>query len=307
MIYPIIQKRHIFLSLSGLLVAASIAALIAFGLNFGVDFKGGTLLEGKFSGYQPKIAEIQNSLSEININNLTVQPSEDSTYILRFKETDEDSHQAILAQLSNLANQNVEGASFTQLRLDLVGPSIGRELKSKSFNASIIVLLMIILYISFAFRRVSKPISSWKFGVAAIIALAHDVIITLGAFAVLGYFYHIEINTAFIAAILTVLGYSVSDTIVVFDRVRENLPKSNEDFENTVNISVNQTVSRSINTSVSAMLALLAILLFGGSTIWDFALALLIGIFIGTYSSIFVASPILVVWHNLMKRKRKEV
>lgn len=306
MIYRIIQKRHIFLSLSGLLVAASIAALIAFGLNFGVDFRGGTLMEGQFSNYQPTIEEIQTSLSEIDVNNLTVQPTEDNTYILRFKETEEEVHQAIVSQLSALAVSNNEDASFRELRLDLVGPSIGRELKSKSFNASIIVLLMIIVYISFAFRKVSKPIASWKYGIAAIIALAHDVLITLGVFAVLGHFYGVEINTPFIAAILTVLGYSVSDTIVVFDRIRENLPKSSENFENTINTSVNQTITRSINTSVSAMLALLAIFLFGGSTIRDFALALLIGIFVGTYSSIFVASPVLVAWHNLMKRKKKE-
>lgn len=306
MIYRIIQKRHIYLSISGLLVIAAIAALIAFGLNFGVDFKGGSLLEGKFtSEQQPSIVEIQDSLADININNLTVQPSEDGTYILRFKDTEESVHQAVVSQLSDLAAGFEEGAYFQELRLDLVGPSIGKELKSKSFNASVLVLIMIILYISYAFRKVSKPIASWKYGVAAIIALAHDVIITLGAFAALGYFFHIEINTPFIAAILTVLGYSVSDTIVVFDRIRENLPKSNEDFEHTINTSVNQTISRSINTSVSAMLALLALLLFGGSTIFDFALALLIGIFIGTYSSIFIASPILVVWHKLMQKRVK--
>jgi preprotein translocase subunit SecF len=240
----------------------------------------------------------------VDIHNLTIQPTEDTTYILRFKETSEESHEAVKSQLSQLA-QSQEGASFKELRFDLVGPSIGNELKSKSFNASIIVLLMIIIYISLAFRKVSKPIASWKYGIAAIIALAHDVIITLGVFAVLGEFYQIEINTPFIAAILTVLGYSVSDTIVVFDRIRENLPKSNENFENTINTSVNQTISRSIGTSVSAMLALLAILLFCGSTIKDFALALLVGIFIGTYSSIFLASPVLVVWNNLTKKSAK--
>ncbi len=305
MIYRIIQKRHIFLSLSAVLIIVAIFALIAWGLNFGVDFRGGSLLEAQFSGQELSVSEIRTSLEEANINNLTIQPTEDNSYIIRFKETNEETHQAVLAQLENLA-QNKEETSFKELRLDLVGPSIGKELKSKSFNASIIVLLMIIIYISLAFRHVSKPIASWKYAIAAIIALAHDVLITLGVFAVLGHFYHIEINTPFIAAILTVLGYSISDTIVVFDRIRENLPKSHEDFENTINFSINQTVSRSINTSLSSMLALLAILLFGGSTIKDFALALLIGIFIGTYSSIFVASPILVVWHNLMNKFKKE-
>ena len=305
MIYRIIQKRKIFLSLSGVLIAAAIAALATWGLNFGVDFSGGSLLEAEFTNYQPTIAEIQDSLKEVNVNNLTIQPTEDSTFIIRFKDTGEETHQAVLARLDALAAAQEE-ASFKELRLDLVGPSIGKELKSKSFNASLLVLIMIIIYISLAFRRVSKPIASWKYGVAAIIALAHDVLITLGAFAALGYFYHIEINTPFIAAILTVLGYSVSDTIVVFDRIRENLPKSHEDFENTINTSINQTIARSINTSFSAMLALLAILIFGGSTIRDFALALLIGIFVGTYSSIFVASPILVVWQKLMKKAQSK-
>jgi len=301
MIYQIIQKRKIFLSISGLLMAASIFALATWGLNFGVDFSGGSLLEAEFTNYQPTITEIQDSLREVNINNLVIQPTEDSTFILRFKETSEETHQNVLAQLNSLT-ANQEGASFKELRLDLVGPSIGQELKSKSFNASLIVLIMIIIYISFAFRRVSKPIASWKYGVAAIIALAHDILITLGVFSVLGNFYNIEINTPFIAAILTVLGYSVSDTIVVFDRIRDNLPKSHENFENTINTSVNQTISRSLSTSFSSMLALSAILIFGGSTIKDFALALLIGIFVGTYSSIFIASPVLVVWHNLMKK-----
>mgnify|MGYP001187804754 FL=1 len=301
--YPIIQKRKIFLSISGILIVISIFALFRWGLNFGVDFSGGSLMEAEFINYQPTITEIQDSLREININNLVIQPTEDNTYILRYKDTGEDTHQKILTQLGNLAD-NQEGASFRELRLDLVGPSVGKELKSKSFNSSLIVLIMIVVYISLAFRRVSKPVVSWKYGVTAIIALIHDVIITLGAFAFLGHFFYVEINTPFIAAILTVLGYSVSDNIVVFDRIRDNLPRSHEDFENTVNTSVNQTLFRSICTSVSTMLALTAILLFGGDTIKDFALALLIGIFVGTYSSIFIASPLLVVWYNFMKKKQ---
>jgi preprotein translocase subunit SecF len=306
MTYRIIKNRNIFLGISGTLVVASIVALFIWGLNFGVDFTGGSLLEAEFKNYQPTITELQDSLKDVKLNNLTIQSTTDETFILRFKEASETTHQEILSKLGALV-AGKDGATFKELRLDSVGPSIGQELKSKSFNASVIVLIMIIFYISMAFRGVSKPISSWKYGVAAIIALAHDVIITLGAFAVLGHFYSIEINTPFIAAILTVLGYSVSDTIVVFDRVRENLPKSNDDFENTINTCVNQTMARSINTSSSAMLALLAILIFGGSTIKDFSLALLIGIFVGTYSSIFIASPILVIWNNWMHRSGRKV
>jgi len=301
MIYRIIQKRKFFLSFSTLAVVASILALFFWGLNFGIDFTGGSLLEVQYQNYQPSITEIQDSLKSADLHNLIVQPTNDSM-IIRFKENTEVSHQLALKQLQSLIKDKKD-ASFKELQFDSVGPSIGQELKSKSFNATAIVFVMIIIYIAIAFRKVSKPIASWKYGVAAIIALIHDILFILGVFSVLGHFYGIEVNTPFIAAILTVLGYSVSDTIIVFDRIRENLPKSQEDFENTVNRSVNQTLVRSINTSVSSTLALIAILLFGGDTIKDFALALVVGIFVGTYSSIFIASPVLVVWDKLTRRR----
>jgi len=302
MIYKIIQKRKIFLSLSSLAAVASILALFFWGLNFGIDFTGGSLMEVEFKNYQPTMTEISDSLKDVNLHSLIIQPTENST-ILRFQENTEDVHQAVAQKLQELVKNKPE-ASFKELQFDSVGASVGQELKSKSFNATAIVLVMIIIYISWAFSKVSKPIASWKYGVAAVIALVHDILFILGVFSVLGHFYGVEVNTPFIAAVLTVLGYSVSDTIIVFDRIRENLPKSQEDFENTVNRSVNQTLTRSINTSFSAILALLAILFFGGSTIKDFALALAIGIFIGTYSSIFIASPALVVWEKAMHGKK---
>jgi preprotein translocase subunit SecF len=302
MIYKIIQKRKIFLTFSTLAVVGSILALIFWGLNFGVDFTGGSLLEVSFKNYQPTVTEIQDSLQGIDLHGLVVQPTNDSV-ILRFKESSEEAHQAVLGKLQAFTASKT-GASVAELQFDAVGSSVGQELKSKSFNSVAIVFIMIILYISWAFRKVSKPVASWKYGVAAIVALIHDVLFTLGVFSVLGHFYGIEINTPFIAAILTVLGYSVSDTIIVFDRIRENLPKSQENFENTVNRSVNQTITRSINTSISSTLALIAILFFGGDTIKDFALALIVGIFVGTYSSIFIASPVLVIWDNLTRRQK---
>lgn len=303
MIYRIIQKRRFFLSLSTLAVILSVLALIFWGLNFGIDFTGGSSLEVQFGNYRPTVADISKSLESVNLHNLVVQPTSDS-YILKFKETAEEIHQATVKNLQSLA-AGQSNAAFKELQFDSVGPSIGQALKSKSFNATAIVFIMIIIYISFAFRKVSKPVASWKYGVAAIIALVHDILFMLGVFSVLGHFYGIEINTPFIAAVLTVLGYSVSDTIIVFDRIRENLPKSQEDFENTVNRSVNQTLIRSINTSFSAILALLAVLFFGGSTIKDFALALIVGIFVGTYSSIFIASPVLVVWDRIARSQKK--
>jgi preprotein translocase subunit SecF len=303
MTYRIIQNRKIFLSLSTLAIVASVVALIGWGLNFGVDFTGGSLLEVQFKNYQPSLAEVQDSLKAADLHNLIIQPTNDSL-ILRFQENTEVAHQAAVKDLQALAASKT-GAVFTELQFNSVGPSIGQELKSKSFNATAICFLMIIIYISLAFRKVSKPVASWKYGIAAIIALIHDILFTLGVFAFLGHFYGVEINTPFIAAILTVLGYSVSDTIIVFDRIRENLPKSHGDFEDTINNSVNQTITRSINTSLSAILALLAVLFLGGDTIKDFALALIVGIFIGTYSSIFIASPVLVIWDKWTHRQPK--
>ncbi|MFH1662007.1 MAG: protein translocase subunit SecF [Candidatus Falkowbacteria bacterium] len=287
--YKIIQKRKIWLTISGFLVGLSIISLAVFGLNFGIDFTGGSLLEVRYENNRPDINLVKEKVADIDLESLVVQPVDENGMILRFKDISEEKHQEILTKLENPE----------ELRFDSVGPSIGQELKRKSIYAILAVLIAIVVYIAWAFRKVSKPVQSWKFGVAAIIALFHDVIITMGVFAVLGEFMSIEINTPFVAAILTVLGYSVNDTIVVFDRIRENLPKSEEDFEGTINTSVNQTIVRSINTSLTTLLVLLSIFFFGGVTIRDFVLALSTGVFIGTYSSIFLASPILVVWEKI--------
>lgn len=291
----VIKNRKIWLSFSGVLVALSIVAILTWGLKFGIDFTGGSLLELQFKGEkQLSAVEIRESLQGLNLNSLTVQPTENNSVILRFKDDSEDVHQRVIEKISSLAE-------IEELRYEAVGPSIGKELKSKSFNTIFLVLIIIVLYIALVFKKVSKPVSSWKYGIASIVALFHDIIIVLGVFAVLGKFFNTEINTPFIAAILTVLGYSINDTIIVFDRVRENLPKSSENFMNTINKSINQTLVRSINTSFTTILALLAIIVFGGNSIRDFVLALAVGIFIGTYSSIFVASPIL-VWFD--KRRK---
>ncbi len=296
--FNIIRSGKVWLIISGVLVSLSIVSLFFWGLNFGIDFRGGSLLEVKFEQEDVGILEIRESLKDLGLSSLVVQPTENRSVILRFKDDNSDVHSKIMERLNNLAGDNL----IEELRFDSVGPSIGKELKSKSFNTIFLVLIIIVLYISLIFRKVSKPVSSWKYGIASIIALFHDILIVLGIFAVLGRFYNIEINTPFIAAILTVLGYSVNDTIIVFDRIRENLPRSVDNFMDTINKSINQTLSRSINTSFTTLLVLLAILFFGGDSIRDFVLALAIGVFIGTYSSIFVASPILVWFDNLRKK-----
>jgi len=293
--YKIIQNRKIWLSVSSVLVAASVVVLIVFGLNFGIDFTGGGLLEVRFlGGEKPSTEEIKTALNDLDLGSLTVQPTEDNGVLLRFQDISEAKHQEILRRL-NVLNKK---SNIEELRFDSVGPSIGEELKRKSVYAIFFVLIAIVLYIAWAFRKVSKPIASWKYGVIAIITLFHDVMITIGVFVILGRYFNVEINAPFVAAILTVLGYSVNDTIVIFDRIRENLPKSDENFEKTINISVNQTFARSINTSLTTILVLLSIVFFGGQTIKSFALALSIGVFVGTYSSIFLAAPLLVVWEK---------
>ncbi len=189
-------------------------------------------------------------------------------------------------------------------RFESVGPVIGQELRSRSLWAIVVVLLMIILYIAYAFRKVSRPVASWRYGLAAIIALIHDVTIPAGFFAVLGHYLGVEVGLLFVTALLTILGFSVHDTIVVFDRIRENLRKGVAgDFENTVEVSINQTISRSINTSLTVILTLLAVYLFGGETTKYFALTLIIGVFFGTYSSIFIASPLLVSWERYRQKR----
>lgn len=304
--YNIISKNKIWLSISAGLIVISLTALLVWGLKFGIDFTGGSLLEVSFKDGRPSVTEVEENLKSIDLQSLTVQPVAENEMILRFQNTDEEIHQSVLATLQAMAfgkDETEKSTNFEELRFESVGPSIGQELKNKSVYAIILVLLAISLYIAWAFRRVSRPVTSWKYGIATIVSLFHDTLIVLGFFAYLGEFHGVEINVSFVAAILTVLGFSVHDTIVVFDRLRENLPRSNDDFSGTVNTSVNQTITRSINTSLTVLLVLLAITLLGGSSIHYFALALLIGVFFGTYSSIFLASPLLVFWHEMKQRR----
>ncbi len=296
--YKIIQKRKIWLGISGFLVLSSIVLLSLFGLRLGIDFTGGALLEIEYSTPRPTVMNVSDQLSPVGLSSLVIQPIGENGMILRFQEISEEKHQEVISALSSQEGQEI---SFEEMRYESVGPSIGQELKRNSVYAVILVLLAIIAYISWVFRKVSKPVASWKYGLVANMALFHDVIIVLGVFAVLGRFFGMEINTSFVAAILMVLGYSVNDTIVVFDRIRENLPTSEDDFEETVNRSVNQTITRSVNTSLTTLLVLGAVLVFGGATIKSFVLALAIGVGVGTYSSIFLASPLLVLWERHRK------
>lgn len=298
--YHIIKFKKLWLIISLVMVVVSAVALSVWGLKAGLDFTGGSLLEAKMAGGQPTVAEVQNSLSGVGVSSLVVQPTGSDSIILRFQETSQEKHLAVVEALSKMDQAK---AGMTEVRFEAIGTSVGAELRSKSFSVMSLVLLVIILYISLAFNKVSKPVASWKYGTIAIIALIHDIVITAGIFAFLGHFYGVEVNTPFVVALLTVLGYSVHDTIIVFDRTRENLPKSNTSFADTVNHSLNQTFVRSINTTLTVLLSLLAVLIFGGDSIRDFVLALMVGVFCGAYSSLFVASPLLVYFEQWQKRK----
>ena len=291
----IIKNRKYYYIVSGALFLAAVLSIIAWGLKPGLDFTGGSLMEVRFAGARPQIAEIQSAVGPLNLGEIVAQPAGADEMILKFKSVTEDEHQQILSTLKS----SFAGSSVTENRFDSIGPVIGQELLIKTWWMIVIASLAIICYIGFAFRKVSKPLASWKYGVSAILALVHDLVIVVGIFSVLGHFRGIEVDGLFITALLTVMGFSVHDTIVVFDRTRENLSKFySGKFEEVVNDSVNQTLVRSINTSLTVILVLLALFVLGGDSIKNFTLALLIGIAIGTYSSIFVASPLIVDWNN---------
>src|SRR3989344_1630532 len=283
----IIKIRKVWYTFSTVVFIAAVVAAILWGLKFGIDFTGGSLMEISFNSQRPTNQEVGDALAVIGLNNVLIQPVDEQGLILRFKDIDEQTHQQIMTTLEEAFKENATGGAdkaFEEKRFSSIGPIMGQELKTKTALALILANIAIVIYIALAFRKVSRPVASWKYGVIAVIALIHDVFITVGFFAFFGHFYGIEINAPFIAALLTILGFSVHDTIVVFDRTRENLTKQHgEDFEAIVEKSVNQTITRSINTSLTVLLTLFSIMIFGGPTIRDFVLALIIGVTFGTY------------------------
>lgn len=299
--FNLVKNQKYFLSFSVLLVTVSLFSVMIWGLKPGLDFTGGSFLEVEYSKTRPSNQAVEESINPL-VEKVQITPAGERGLILKMKTVDEPTHQKILTALRQL-DKTVGQDVLIEKKFEAIGPTISAELKKKSFLAIFFVILAIIFYIAFAFRKVSKPISSWKYGVCAVLALLHDVAIPSGIFAALGHFKGVEVDTLFVTALLTVLGFSVHDTIVVFDRVRENLIKfSRESFEEVINRSVNQTAVRSINTSLTVLLVLLATFFFGGESVKYFVLTLIIGVVFGTYSSIFVASPLLVMWNRLNKK-----
>ncbi len=297
----IIKHRKIFYTISGIFFGLSVLALLLWGLKPGIDFTGGALLELEYRVSRPEVGVLQQLVADLKLGNVVFQPSGDRGLFLRLRDISEEEHQSLLAALS--LGKPVD-ATLVQKQFNSVGPVIGKELARKSWIAIVLVVLVIIIFIAAAFRKVSRPVSSWVYGAVAVIALIHDVTIPAGVFAILGHFKGVEIDILFVSALLTILGFSVQDTIVVFDRTRENLKKGiKRSFEETVNASLMQVVGRSIKTSTTIVLVLLALLVFGGETTKYFALALTLGMIFGTYSSIFLASPMLVSWFKWREKK----
>tara|TARA_B100000745_G_scaffold63012_2_gene37285 strand:+ start:4079 stop:4975 length:897 start_codon:yes stop_codon:yes gene_type:complete len=296
----VVAYRNIFFIISGIIVAVSISAIALLGLNFGIEFTGGEIIETKYET-RPEKNIIEARLNELDLGAYSLRAAGEGQYILRVRPLGEEERGDVFKALTEAGE-----AAGTIERFNSVGPTIGEELRNKAWIAITAVVLAIVLFIAFAFRRVSEPVSSWKYGVIAIVALLHDVIVPTGVFAVLGYFLGAEIDVLFVMALLAILGYSVNDTIVVFDRVRENLRENDEanrreDFEITVGKSLQQTYMRSINTSITTLLVLLALFFIGAEVTQDFALVLIAGVLAGTYSSIFLAAPLLVTVQNWQK------
>lgn len=324
----VITYRKIFFIFSSITIALSVIFVLVWGLVFGIDFTGGTLIEVSYGGTAtsqpaatstaqagttisagtttasatsvvPDKGAVEARLDTLAIGAYSLRPSEGNGYILRTHDLNQEEENAVENALSlgGTAPMNVD-------RVNTVGPVLGEELRGKAFFAITVVVLLIIFFIAFAFRHVSKPVSSWKYGTIAIVVLVHDILLPVGLFAVLGKFFGAEVDGLFVMALLAILGYSVNDTIVVFDRIRENLrhnveTNTREEFDITVGKSLSQTFVRSFNTSLTTGLTLLALFLFGSSSTHYFSLTLLAGVIAGTYSSIFLAAPLLVWVNNL--------
>ncbi len=292
--FPFLRYKNIYFIFSGVLILGSLISLAIFGLNPGIDFTGGSIMELEYQGSRPSVEAVRESLSEFGPAH--IQTIGERGLVIRMRDVSEEDHQQILQILGN-------GYQFEQRRFESIGPVIGQELKEKTRLLVVVALFSIVLYVALAFRKVQRPIASWQYGIASLIALFHDVLIPIGVFSVLGKFYGIQITIPVVAAFLTILGYSINNTVVVFDRIRENIIKRvGVTFEETVNRSLNQTITRCVNTSLTTLLVLLAIYFFGGATLQYFALALIIGILAGTYSSIFLASPLLVAYLTRFKK-----
>lgn len=298
--FPIIKNKKWFLLVSVLFVSLSIYSLVSFGLKPGIDFKSGSMWQISVPAAERSLSDFLKSDLKIEDPIISYDAQTDSFSIVMGETTD-----ALRAEYSEKLKSRF--GDLKELDFGSTSPSVSSELRNRAVLLIVSVLAVMALYITIAFRGISKPVSSWKYGIATVIALAHDVTIAAGVYALIGHLKGVTVDTNFIVALLTIAGFSAQDTIVVFDRIRENLlgEKGKTNLPEVVNKSVNEVLGRSINTSVSIMLVLAAIAFFGPLSVKYFALTMLAGLFFGTYSSIFVASPVLVIWHSLDTKVKK--
>ena len=304
----ILKYKNIYLIISGVMVSLSIFSIAFFGFNLSIDFKGGTTYEISYFEKYPKIEQVKEKVKESGLEIATVQKIGEKDFVIKSESFSDEGKNKLKENLT------INGKfSFEEKRVKTIGPSVSSELATKSMYAILFVSLMIIFFIRFVFKGVSKPVSSTKFGLVAVVALVHDIIIPTGIFAVLGsFFVNYQIDVLFITALLAILGFSVNDTIVVFDRIRENLKNSKEKnikgekFEKIVGKSLNETITRSANTSLTTLFVLGSLFFVGGEVLEPFALVLMIGVIIGTYSSIFLASPLLIFIEKIQKEQKEQ-
>ena len=288
----IATHRTIYFWITGLILAAAIGAILFFGLPLDIDFTGGSLMQISYPSGVPALADIQKEISVVPLGVVSVRSSGTNAVSIRTRTLTPTEHSAILTVLS-------QNASTTELSYTSVGPTLGGQFENKALWAILAVVLAIILYIAFAFRKVSRPVPSWGYGLTVIAILVHDLIIPAGFFAILAHFTGVQVDALFVTALLALLGYSVNDTIIIFDRIREHLALNEktgnkEEFEQTVGKSISETMTRSINTSLTVLLALLSLAIFGAAATRTFSLVMLVGVVAGTYSSILLAAPLLI-------------
>lgn len=317
-----VTHRKVFYTIIAALLVACVGVLMYPGLRFGIEFVGGSMVEVRYEGERPEKNTLESQLAALGLGSVSLRASGDNNYLLRTQSLEEGAMPSVLEALST------EGNTATLDRSATIGPVIGGEMQKKAFVAIFLVMVAIILYVAFAFRektpeneaqdvrkkneqeKEAPPVSSWTYGLIAIMVLLHDMLVPLGVVAVLGLVAGLEVDVLIVMALLTILGYSVNDTIVIFDRVRERMLKNKEShreetFAETVGTALSQTYTRSINTSFTTLVVVVSLLVFGGSTTTYFALVLAVGVFAGTYSSLALAAPLLVSVHEYVEKKRE--
>lgn len=298
------KKKKLWFGISIALFVIGILFLFFWKLPLGIDFKGGAQIDLSFEKPVGESALREKVVNYPDVKGLVVSKTDQSIMTMRMLPLTDEQHKNIVKKLGE------DFGTVTEKQYQLVGPSVSRDLTRKAIIAVVLASLFIIFYLAYAFRAVTFPVSSWRFGVVAVVALLHDLVITAGVFSILAHYFHFEVDASFITALLTVMGFSVHDTIVVFDRVRENLLKhkgENIGFETIADMSLGQTLNRSLATSLTVIFTLTALTIMGGASIRGFVVTLLVGIAIGTYSSIFTATPLLVVWQNHVGRGNKHI